>query len=70
MSFEKAMARLEEIVSRLEEGNLDLEETLQMFEEGIHLFRSCESQLKEAEGRVLKLTRNLNSGWELSLLED
>ena len=42
MTFEKAMARLEEIVLGLEEGNLELEKTLTLFEEGLRLFRFCE----------------------------
>lgn len=70
MNFEQALARLEEIVAKLEGGNLPLEQTLGMFEEGIRLFRCCEKHLKAAEGRVLKLAEDLNSGWELTPLDE
>lgn len=70
MTFEKAMARLEEIVLGLEEGNLELEKTLNLFEEGLKLFRYCEGQLKGAEGRVVKLVQELDPGQDVSILEE
>ncbi|NMA62870.1 MAG: exodeoxyribonuclease VII small subunit [Syntrophomonadaceae bacterium] len=70
MTFEKAMARLEEIVLGLEEGNLELEKTLNLFEEGLRLFRFCEEQLKGAEGRVMKLVQELDPGRDVSILEE
>ena len=39
MSFEQAMARLEEIVRRLEQGDVPLEEALGLFEEGSRLVK-------------------------------
>ena len=50
--FEKALSRLEGIVSKLEGGDLDLEESLKLFEEGIHLCRFCSQKLDEAEKKV------------------
>jgi len=35
MSFEKAMEKLEKIVSDLEDGDLSLDESLKKYEEGI-----------------------------------
>jgi len=70
ISFERALTRLEEVVSRLEEGNLSLEESLDMFQEGVELLRFLEKKLREAEGRVLKLTADLDSGWKVAPLEE
>ena len=55
MSFEQAMARLEEIVRRLEQGDVPLEEALGLFEEGNRLVKKCSAQLDKAEQKVSKL---------------
>jgi len=52
LSFEKAMERMEEIIALLEDGNLDLEKSLEVFEEGVRLYRLLSQKLKDAEGRV------------------
>ena len=52
MTFEEAMARLEEIVARLENGKGALDESLAVFEEGVALVNFCNAKLNEAEQRV------------------
>ncbi len=52
VKFEKAMARLEEIVQSLEKGELSLDDSLKIFEEGIRLSQVCMAKLDEAEKRV------------------
>ena len=56
LSFERAMKRLEEIVSALEQGEAPLEESLALFEEGSKLLRQCTLMLDKAEQKVTKLT--------------
>jgi len=56
--FEKALNRLEGIVSKLEGGDLDLEDSLKLFEEGIRLSRLCSQKLDEAERKVEILLRD------------
>lgn len=56
--FEKALARLEEIVDQLEKGELALEDALQLFEEGVKISRFCSAKLKEAERKVEILLKN------------
>jgi len=56
MSFEAAMARLEEIVRMLEGGNAPLDKSLAMFEEGVALVKLCNSRLDTAEQKVKILT--------------
>ena len=55
MTFEQAMARLEEIVKLLEQGEAPLEDALSLFEEGTKLMKKCSAQLARAEQKVTKL---------------
>ncbi len=55
-TFEKAMARLEQIVATLEGGRCALDESLKLFEEGTKLTAYCSKLLKEAEQKIVKLT--------------
>jgi exodeoxyribonuclease VII small subunit len=52
ISFEEAMERMEEIVNSLEDGDLELDKSLEIFEEGIKLYRYCTKKLEEMESRV------------------
>jgi exodeoxyribonuclease VII small subunit len=56
--FERALARLEEIVQKLEQGDLPLEQSLKLFEEGIRLSRICNTRLEEAERKVEVLLKD------------
>ena len=52
MSFEDALAELEQIVRRLEAGQVKLDEAIQSYERGAQLKRHCEQKLNEAQQRV------------------
>ncbi|HEY1933607.1 MAG TPA: exodeoxyribonuclease VII small subunit [Acetobacteraceae bacterium] len=52
MSFEDALAELEQIVRGLESGQQKLEDAINAYERGVALRRHCESKLEEAETRV------------------
>ena len=56
LSFETALAALEDIVARLEAGKVDLEESIKIYERGEALRKHCEAKLKEAEARIEKIT--------------
>jgi exodeoxyribonuclease VII small subunit len=56
-TFEKSMARLEEIVALLERGDTPLEEALKLFEEGSALIRTCGNMLENAEQVIVKLVK-------------
>ncbi len=60
LKFEKAMERLEKIVSELESGEISLEEAIKKYEEGVKLSRSCMEKLSQAERKVEILTKALN----------
>ena len=52
MSFEKAMAELESIVSDLENGSIELEESIEKYQRGIQLKKHCDQKLKEANMKI------------------
>ncbi len=58
MTFESALARLEEIVKSLDSGNAPLDESLNLFEEGVSLVKFCNGKLDSAEQRVKIVTEN------------
>ena len=55
LTFEQAMARLEEIVAQLEAGDHPLAESLSLYEEGAKLMKQCVTMLDKAEQKVMKL---------------
>ena len=52
MSFEDALAELEQIVRRLEGGQVKLDDAINSYERGAQLKRHCEIKLNEAQQRV------------------
>ena len=52
MSFEDALAELEQIVRRLEAGQVKLDEAIVCYERGAQLKQHCERKLNEAQQRV------------------
>ncbi len=60
LSFEKALAELEQIVGRLERGDVPLAESIAIYERGEALKQHCETLLKEAEMRVEKIRLGSN----------
>ena len=52
MSFEDALAELEQIVRRLEGGQVRLDDAIECYERGAQLKRHFEQKLSEAQQRV------------------
>ena len=57
MSFEKALARLDEIVKMMESDDAMLDKSLALFEEGVGLVKYCQTALDEAEQKVKLLQK-------------
>jgi exodeoxyribonuclease VII small subunit len=57
MSFEAALAELEEVVGRLEGGQVPLEESIALYARGAELRAHCEERLKAAEARVAEIAQ-------------
>ena len=55
LSFEQALAELEQIVARLESGQAPLEDSIGMYERGAALKAHCEARLAAARLRVEKI---------------
>lgn len=60
MSFEQALAELEQIVARLESGQAPLEDSIRMYERGAALKAHCETRLEAARLRVEKIVMGAN----------
>lgn len=52
MTFEKALADLEQVVAKLEKGGVSLNESLALFEKGVKLARYLRGELDKAERKV------------------
>ena len=58
LSFEEALAELEQIVHGLEAGQQKLEDAILAYERGTALRRHCETKLMEVEGRVAAIVES------------
>ena len=61
MSFEAALAELEEIVKRIDSGQENLESAINSFERGILLKDYCEKKLQAARLKIDKITKSTDS---------
>lgn len=55
LSFEAALAQLEQIVHKLESGEASLEDSIELYSQGTLLRQHCEAKLKQAQARIEKL---------------
>jgi exodeoxyribonuclease VII small subunit len=63
LTFEKALQRLEEIVSELEDPQKGLEQALALFEEGVVLSRFCRGKIDEIQKRVEVVLKETPQGF-------
>ena len=52
MSFEAALAELEQVVVDLEAGKLSLEDALAAYQRGAHLLQQCRARLEDAQQQI------------------
>lgn len=69
LSFEAALAELEDIVRALDDGRGELEGAIKAFERGTQLKRHCEAKLKEAEARIEKILPGVGGAEGLEAVE-
>lgn len=69
VSFDKELNRLEAIVQKLEDGQLTLEEAIAQFELGVHLSKTLQQQLSDAQRKVEVLKQGLHGEYITSSLE-
>ena len=63
MPFEKALERLQEIVTELEDPQKGLERSLELFEEGVALSRYCRGKIEEIQKRVEVVLKETPDGF-------
>ncbi|MBU2866653.1 exodeoxyribonuclease VII small subunit [Pacificibacter marinus] len=56
LSFEAAMAELDQVVAKLERGEVALDDSIKLYERGADLKAHCEAKLKDAEEKVEKIS--------------
>ena len=56
LSFEAAMAELDQVVAKLERGEVPLDDSIKLYERGALLKAHCEAKLKDAEEKVEKIS--------------
>ena len=56
MSFETALAELENVVNQLDSGDVPLENSIRLYERGAALKAHCDTKLKDAEEKVAQIT--------------
>ncbi|MGH8800904.1 MAG: exodeoxyribonuclease VII small subunit [Casimicrobiaceae bacterium] len=59
VSFEAALAELEDLVARLEAGDLPLQASLAAYRRGATLLAFCQAQLKDAQQQVQVLEKGV-----------
>jgi len=69
LSFEDALAELEQIVRGLEGGQQKLEDAITAYERGAALRAHCEAKLAEAEARVAAIVRGADGALTTRPLE-
>jgi exodeoxyribonuclease VII small subunit len=67
LSFDVALAQLQQVVGRLEEGGLPLETAISLYERGVALHARCARLLGDAELRVQRLVEQ--SGGSLAAID-
>jgi len=69
MSFEEALAELEEIVNKIDTGQESLADAVSSFERGVALKNHCEKMLKEAKLKIEKITITAENKIEFTEVE-
>jgi exodeoxyribonuclease VII small subunit len=58
MSYEQALARLEQIIRAMENDKIPLAESLALYEEGVSIVRRLSAELDDAERKIKILQQN------------
>jgi exodeoxyribonuclease VII small subunit len=64
LSYEEALAELEQLVSRMEAGSLPLDQLLTTYQRGATLLKFCRSRLEAVEAQVKLLEDGQLQPWD------
>lgn len=56
LSFEEALAALEQVANRLDKGDAPLEQSIELYKRGVALKEHCAKKLAAAQEQVEKIT--------------
>ena len=70
LSFEDALAELDETVRQLEAGDLSLDDSLALYERGQQLSARCQALLQAAELKVQQLAPRPGGGYTLEPFDE
>lgn len=62
MTFEQAMARLDEISMSLSQGSVALDDAVELYAEAAKLIALCNKKLTTAQTKLEKVMGNMNEG--------
>jgi exodeoxyribonuclease VII small subunit len=65
VSYEREIARLDEIISALERDELELDRAIALFEEGVARLRAASESLAKAEAQVKRLVERSDGSFSL-----
>jgi len=68
MSYERDLARLDEIIAALERNELELDRAIELFEEGVARLRTASESLSKAEAQVKRLVEQADGSFLLPKL--
>lgn len=60
MNYEQAIKELEKILADLEGGDITLDQSIQLFEKSVELSKICFDKIKETEGKVEIIKKQLD----------
>ena len=58
ITFEEALAKLQNAVNKLESGDVKLDEAFKLFEDGVNYAKICEERLSSIEQKVAKIVKD------------
>ena len=57
MTYEEALAKLNDTVNKLNSGKVSLDESIKLYQEGISLAAFCDKKLKEVEQKIMLVNK-------------
>lgn len=69
LSFEEALAQLENIVRELESGRIKLDDAISAYEKAVALKQLCENKLKSAQLKIEKIEVSPSGEIKTSIIE-
>ena len=54
-SLEEIFSDLEQTIKKMEEGEISLEESFQLYHQGMHMLKACNSKIDKVEKKMLLL---------------